>query len=161
MPLYIAIDATTKQQRRLSSVQAADVEPLAADEALVQIDEFDTEPVGTHRWDANTISYAPVPGAVATPRTVMSKGDWMADRLGLANEIALHAIRIDPAQPILVRAQLEALLAELARREFVDVQHPSTQLAAPMVTDVLIAAGRVQAADRDAFIAQLLAPREE
>lgn len=89
MPLYIAIDARTGAQRRLSSRDAKDVEPLAADEALVQLDQFTVEPVGTHRWDAAHLTYVPVPGAapLSTSReTVLDFLDRFSDAEGIAIE---------------------------------------------------------------------------
>lgn len=161
-PLFIVV-GPDKRQRRLSAVSQTAVEPIASDEVLLIDLARDREPTPDEAvWDPTASThgwYVDVVPVVETPELVysMSSGDWMA-RVGMANEAALHAMRIDPTTPIPIRAQLETLKAELDRRAFVDVRHPSTQYAAPIIADLLVSLGRVQPADRDTFLAQLLAP---
>lgn len=109
MPLYIAIDVTTKRQRRLSSVQQADVEPIAEDEQLIVDDTRDVEPPpSVERWNPDLPGY----DAVVTPafhRTKISKREFR-NRIGQPVRLAILAIQrgTDPAQ-----ADLRDLLTDM------------------------------------------------
>lgn len=109
--LFVAIDARTGAQRRLSARAATDVEPLAADEALVQLDQFAAEPVGTHRWDPAQLTYVPVPGASPLSTSRETVLDFL-DRFTDAEGIAIERMTVEHADGD-VRAMLRRLDKDL------------------------------------------------
>lgn len=109
----------------------------------------------THVWDEGAADWVP-----RAPDTspVWSRGDWM-DRMGGENEEALHALRLDTATPLALRAALDRMDRTLLRRDFVDVTHPETIAAVPRIADALVFAGKLTEQTRAAFVARMLERR--
>ena len=153
MPLYLALDATSRQRLRQGLAQA-DVEPIGATETLLVFPNRHAHPdEAVEQYDATVDDFVPVV-AVATTTPILSRGAWM-DRIGGSNEELLHQLRLDPATPLALRAKLERFHSELLRRADVDVRHLSTVTASNELANLFFAYGRIT--DKAAFIAMLLA----
>lgn len=98
----------------------------------------------------------PTPVEISADAAI-SRGAFM-ERLGAQREILLHSVRLNPAADLIVRAQLETLMAMLNRRGGVVFAHKETQLALAVISGVLISLGDLAVDEVDAFYAQMTAP---
>lgn len=167
MPLYIAVEEPSGLQRRLNSESQSNVEPIGADESLVIITRFDVEPYPDEQtWKPALRDYEPT---VVVPfagyyGNAMSIGAFMA-RFGKTRERMVNALKIDPAIPIPVRADIETLYAQLNRRRRVDVTEQETIDGVDELAQLLVFAkqslARAEGLDPSevsAFKALMLAP---
>ncbi len=105
-------------------------------------------------WDEAQRMFVPRPPAPV--QRVLSKRRFMA-RIPVDHYITLTAIRLNPASPLELRAALETAAELRDMVSEINLDDPGTQQFVPVATDALIAAGRVAAADRAAYIAAWLA----
>ena len=101
------------------------------------------------------------PGPPAPPqpagRVILSQLEFTR-RFTLTENVTINAVRLNPATPLSTRAQLETLRDYLQRATNVDVTDADTIMGTHAAVDVLVNNGVVQAADKDARIAAILAP---
>ena len=154
-PLFAVYDTATGALVSTGSVVA---NPLPAGLAVLDISAVD---MAASVWDDATRTMIPTPTRTVTE---MSRGDWMA-RLGTAREVMLNELRLDPAIPLSIRAQIDTLYAKMARRAAVDVAFPETVEGVNALATLLVFAkstlNRVEGLDASevpAFVSTMLAP---
>lgn len=101
-------------------------------------------------WDSATL----MPVFPKTKRT-LSKLEFTR-RFTMTENVALNAVRMDPATSLTVRAQLETLRDYLNRATDINLDDPDTIAGVEAAVDVLIGAGVVLSENRASRIAAVL-----
>lgn len=125
MPLYLALNAATKQRLR-QGLAASEVEPIAADEVLHTLAAYDAHPdESALAYDAATMDFVPI-AAPMWHRTKISKREFR-NRLGETVRLQILGLRTstdpDHAQ---VKLRLEDMKETLDSVDEVDLENPDT-----------------------------------
>lgn len=129
MPLYLALESSTKNRLRQGLLQE-EVEPIAADEELLVLDTRDTHPdESVERYDDSTMDFVLINPPVTWYRTKISKREFR-NRLGQAVRMQILVLRnstsTDP-QDVQVRLLLEDMKETLDSVNEVDLENADTQ----------------------------------
>lgn len=123
-----------------------------ANSVIKALPEWDAVPDAPYVWVPAFKNWAVPPTVV--PR--MTRLEF-ASRFTLEEQVAIEmATEAHPTAS--TRATLRVLARNLDRATEVDVEDPRTVLGTETLVDVLVGAGVVDAQDRDARIAEILAP---
>lgn len=134
MPFYILSHKTTG-----AMVSQGTVVGEGATDAY-DVHEFETPPdFAAQMWDAATRTLIPRPPAV---RHYCSQVEF-AKRIGLTTMTAVNMIRMDPATPLQLRAQLETLRQVMQDASRIELDDADTIAGAQLVASLAASAGLI------------------
>lgn len=147
--IYVLYELADGRALSFASVEPTSIAPTQAVFAL----DVPYAQRSAYAWDAVTQQLAVRP---PSQRTVLSKLEF-ASRYTLEEQVAIE-VATETHPDATTRATLRVLKANLDRASDVRLDDPRTILGANTLVDVLVGAGLVQPADRDARVAAILAP---